>query len=257
MSGFTLEAMLQAELAGTGLLFARIGSALMVLPLLGEAAVTPRLRLFVALALSLLLRPVLAHSLPPLPEEPVALAALVGGEIVIGLLLGSLGRLAMAAVHVAANVVAYQSGLAAAALFDPNEAQPVSPLAQFLGMAALTAILAADGHHAMLLALRDGYERLPPGAPLPFGEAAGLYARLAASTMEVGLRMAAPVLLAGLLVNVAVGLAARLVPSLQVFLLFVPAQILIAFAVAALSLGTVLALMLRHFEGALLLMAGG
>lgn len=252
-----LADLLEAELAGTGLLFARLGSAVMILPALGEAAVSPRLRLFLALATSLLLRPVLAARLPPLPDEPAALAVLVGGEILAGLVLGSLARLAMAALHVAGTAIAYQSGLAAAALFDPGEAQQVSPLARFLSLAALTALLASDGHHTMLLALRDSYERLPPGSILPTAEAAGLYARLTADTFALGLRLAAPVLLSGLLLNLAVGLAARLVPSLQVFLLFIPAQILVAFAVAALSLGTVLTLSLRHLDRTLLLVVGG
>jgi flagellar biosynthetic protein FliR len=92
--------------------------------------------------------------MPELPRDPMALAGLVAPEILVGLLLGFSARLALAAVHVGGcSLIALQSGLSAAAMFDPNEAAQGTVPGSFLAAAALTLLFAADFHHLLLRAI--------------------------------------------------------------------------------------------------------
>ena len=168
------------------LVFARLGAALMVLPGIGEHYVLPRLRLLLALALSLLLAPALAARLPALPEEPLRLAALLGPEILTGLVLGFAARLAMAAIHVGGSLIATQSGLAAAGMFDPNEAATGTIPGTFLTVAALAILFAADFHHLLLRAVAASYAVLPVAAPLDLAAASELLVGLSAAAVTVG-----------------------------------------------------------------------
>ena len=218
------------------LVFARLGAALMVLPGIGEHYVLPRLRLLLALALSLLLTPALAERLPALPEEPLRLAALLGPEILIGLVLGFAARLAMAAIHVGGSLIATQSGLAAAGMFDPNEATPGTIPGTFLTVAALAILFAADFHHLLLRAVAASYAVLPVAAPLDLAAASELLVGLSAAAVTVGTRIAAPMILAGILVNLALGALGRMVPALPALFVALPLQLLLALAMLELAL---------------------
>ena len=224
------------EVGRVFLVFARLGAALMVLPGIGEHYVLPRLRLLLALALSLLLAPALAERLPALPEEPLRLAALLGPEILIGLVLGFATRLAMAAIHVGGSLIATQSGLAAAGMFDPNEATPGTIPSTFLTVAALAILFAADFHHLLLRAVAASYGVLPVAAPLDLAAAGELLVGLSASAITVGTRIAAPMILAGILVNLALGALGRMVPALPALFVALPLQLLLALAMLELAL---------------------
>ena len=224
------------------LVFARLGAALMVLPGIGEHYVLPRLRLLLALALSLLLAPALAARLPALPEEPLRLAALLGPEILTGLVLGFAARLAMAAIHVGGSLIATQSGLAAAGMFDPNEATPGTIPSTFLTVAALAILFAADFHHLLLRAVAASYGVLPVAAPFDLAAAGELLVGLSASAITVGTRIAAPMILAGILVNLALGALGRMVPALPALFVALPLQLLLALVMLELALPAALRL---------------
>jgi flagellar biosynthetic protein FliR len=224
------------------LVFARLGAAVMLVPGFGEHQVLPRLRLLFALALSLLVSPALAPALPSMPAEPLGLAALVGREILAGLLLGFAARLVLAAVHVGGSVIALQSGLSAAALFDPSQGGQSPLLAGFLTTAALALLFAADFHHLLLRAIVLSYATFPVGAGLDTADAAQLLTRLSADAVATGVRIAGPLILAGLVVNLGLGALGRLVPAFPVLVVALPLQLLLALLVLELSIPAALAL---------------
>lgn len=231
-----LAELVAGELGAAFLVFARLGAALMVVPGIGEHHVLPRLRLLLALALSLLVTPGLADGLPPLPDEPLALAALVAPEVAIGLTLGFAARLALAAVHVGGTLIATQSGLSAAAMFDPNEATPGTLPGTFLNVAALTLLFAADFHHLLLRAVAASYAVLPVAGPLDLAAAAEQLTRLTGTAIAVGTRIAAPMILATLLLNLALGALGRMVPTLPALFVALPLQLLLALVLLELAL---------------------
>jgi flagellar biosynthetic protein FliR len=238
----TLADLLANEALAVLLVFARLGAALMTVPGFGEQHVLPRLRLLLALALSILVSPALAGAMPVLPREPVALALLLLPEILVGLLLGFVTRLALAAIHVGGSLIALQSGLSAAAMFDPNEATQGTVPGAFVAAAALTMLFAADFHHLLLRGIALSYTAFPVAQAIDPAAVTDLLIRLGADAVATGARIAAPLILAGILVNLGLGAMGRMVPAFPIFFLALPVQLLLALVVLELSLPAALGL---------------
>ena len=101
------------------LIFSRIGTGLFIIPTIGEVFIQPRIRLTISLIISSLLLPLIQEKIPAMPESPAMLLLLIMGEMFIGLAIGAAVRFILSAMHVAGMIISYQSGLAAAVLFDP------------------------------------------------------------------------------------------------------------------------------------------
>lgn len=217
------------------LIFVRIGSAMVIMPGLAEAYVTARVRLLLALGMSIVLVGPLAPTLPALPAEPLALGRLLAAEAVLGLFIGTTAKVLFAALHVAGTTIAFQSGLATAAIFDPNEATQGTLPGNFLTTTALVLLFVTDAHHLLVQALAASYATLPAGAALPWDDMTELLARLVDQAFGLGLRLAAPILVVSVLTYLAMGVLNRLMPTFQVFFIALPLQILAAFATIMLS----------------------
>ena len=246
-----LPELVAQDLFALALIFVRIGSAFMVLPGFAEAYVVLRVRLLLALAVSVVLTGPLAPTLPPLPATSIELGQLVGGELLLGLFLGAIARAAFAALHVAGTTLAFQSGLAAAAIYDPNEATQGTLPGNFLTTTALVLLFASDSHHLLLQTLAASYVGLPAGGALPLGDMAELLAQLIDQAFAVGVRIAAPLLLVSLLLYLGMGVLNRLMPAFQVFFIALPLQLLAAFATLMLSFAAGLLAFFSLFEDAL------
>jgi flagellar biosynthetic protein FliR len=239
------------------LVFVRIGSAMVIMPGFAEAYVTARVRLFLGLGLSIILVGPLAPSLPPLPDEPLALARLLAAEAVLGLFIGTIAKVLFAALHIAGTTIAFHSGLAAAAIFDPNEATQGTLPGNFLTTTALVLLFVTDAHHLLVQALAASYATLPAGQALPWGDMAELLARLVDQAFGLGLRLAAPIVLVSVLTYLAMGILNRLMPTFQVFFIALPLQVLAAFATLMLSFAAGLLAFFAFLENGLLGLAGG
>ena len=229
---------LGAEVIWAGaLIFARIGSALMLLPAWGEGAVPARLRLSVALVAALALAPVLGGRFGPQPTEILPLAGILISEILIGLIIGASARLFMSALAVAGSVAGMTTGLSFAQQLDPTAQENGATIGVFLGLTGVVLLFASGLHLALFRAAAESYALLPAGeAPLA-GDAAELILSSASAAFELGVTIAAPVLAFALVFNMAIGVVARLIPQIQVFFIALPASVLLGMAVLALGVG--------------------
>jgi len=232
--------MLQQIVAGNVYVFmlilCRIGSAMMSLPGVGEASIPPRVRLTIAMLMSALLVPILGPSLPPLPAQPVHLAFLVITEIGFGLALGLVTRMLFTAMHVAGTVIAMQAGLSAATFFDPNMGGQNAVLSGMLVFLGTALMFATDMHLVLLQAVHDSYTLFPPLRVPAFGDFAQVATQLLAESFSLGMRMAAPFIVYGIVFNVALGLLNRLMPSLQIFFIMQAPQIALSFVLFGFTL---------------------
>jgi flagellar biosynthetic protein FliR len=212
------------------LVFARLGAAVMLLPGLGEAEIPAPLRLALGLALVALLLPALLPGLPAPPADGVAAARMVATEVLVGLWLGGLARLAVMALAVAGQLVAVLVGLSALLVSDPDMGSGGTALSRAFGLLAAVLVLATGLHGLALSALLGSYAALPAGDPFPGGLAAETVARAGAESLALALRLAAPFIIGAVVLNLALGLLARLAPGVQTFFVAVPGQILAGFA---------------------------
>ena len=149
------------------LVFARVGAILMVLPTFGEPFISPRVRLVIALAMSVVVEPVVGGTLPEAPLQPVGLLPLIFGEVLIGVFIGGAIRLLVSALHVAGIVISFQSSLGFAQFFDPAQGAQGALLGSFLTIIGMTLIMVADLHHLMLRAVADSYVLFPAAQAPP------------------------------------------------------------------------------------------
>jgi flagellar biosynthetic protein FliR len=233
------------------LVFARIGTMVMLLPGLGEQNVSARLRLTIALMLAAVLLPLHrnAYHIDAGALGP-AIVMLVE-EILIGAVLGLTARLTIAALDIAGSVIAQQLGLGFVTAVDPTQGEQGAILGNFLAMLGVTLFFATDMHHLVIAALNDSYTLFEPGEVPAAGDVAALVTKTVSGAFRIGIQLSAPFLAFGLLFNLGLGVLSRLMPQMQVFFVALPASILIGLLFLVLVLGSMMGLFLDYAGGVL------
>jgi len=233
------------------LVFARIGTMVMLLPGLGEMSVPVRVRLTVALVLAAVLLPLhqAAYQIDLRSFGP--LIALLGQELFIGAMLGLTARLTIAGLQIAGNVISQQLGLGFVTAVDPTQGQQSVIVGNFLTVLGVTLIFATDLHHLVIAALDDSYKLFQPGEIPLLGDVAALTTRTVAAAFRIGIQLSAPFLVFGLLFNLGLGVLARLMPQMQVFFVGLPLSILLGFLILIVVLGAMMTTFLGSVEDVL------
>jgi len=234
------------------LAFARIGTALMILPGLGEMNVSARIRLVMALAVTAVLAPVIATSYPSTPLGVGPLVASLVGEIGIGLFIGLTARMFMSALQVAGTVIAFQSGLAFAMNVDPTQGIQGAILGTYLAVLGTAMVFVTDLHHLMLIGLRDSYTLFPPMTGLPTADFLAVAVDTMASAFTLGVKLATPFIVFSLVFYLGIGILSKLIPQVQIFFVAMPANILFGFIILFLMVGSMMLYFLEHLEAVLL-----
>lgn len=242
-----MQEILALNVFGFLLIFARIGVAISLLPGFSAAYVNIRVRLLFALAISLILAPVLASRLPGLPETPAGLGLLVLGEVIIGAFLGTVARIIVAALQVAGTVISLVSSMANALIHDPIVNQQTSTISGFLSTVGVLLIFVTDMHHMMLRAVFDSYTLFLPGNALSIGDMALVIARHVADSFALGLQLASPLVVTGFTYYMGLGLLTRLMPQMPVFFVGLPIQIVVQISVLLLTTSGMMLVFLSRF----------
>jgi flagellar biosynthesis protein FliR len=233
------------------LTFARIGTMVMLLPGLGELTVSPRVRLTIALVLTAVILPLhrVDYQIDLRSFGPVVIVLIE--EILVGAVLGLTARLTIAALQVAGTVAANQMGLGFVTAVDPTQGQQGMLVGNFLAVLGVTLIFATDLHYLVIAALNDSYALFRPGELPVMGDVANVLTGSVASAFRIGVQLAAPFLVFGLLFNLGLGVLSRLMPQMQVFFVGMPLSILVGFLILMLVLGAMMMTFLGHVEGVL------
>jgi flagellar biosynthetic protein FliR len=237
--------------------FARIGTMVMLLPGLGELTVSPRVRLAIALALTAVILPLhrTDYHVDLRAFGPVLLT--LGQELLVGAVLGLLARLTIASLNIAGSVIAQQMGLGFVTSVDPTQGQQGAIVGNFLGVLGVTMIFATDLHHLVIAALNDSYVLFKPGEVPLLGDVANVLTTSVSGAFRIGIQLAAPFLVFGLLFNLGLGVLSRLMPQMQVFFVGMPLSIIVGFLILVLVLGAMMMTFLGYVEGVLHLLTPG
>ena len=239
---------------------ARVGGVVTFFPLLGAEGIPGRFRLVLAVALAWMLRPYVPAVAPDPSTGLVGLVGRIGVELLVGCVLGFAAQVAVSAFEAAGQLVGFQVGLTLSGVIDPMNGEQASALSTLYRFLAYILYFSADAHHAFLLAIQDSYLWVGPGVA-PGGAFAETAIRVSGGLFVLAIRIAAPALVVSFLVDVALLLAARALPSVNLLILGYPVKIglgLMAVAVglvalprlASESLGTAL-IQARELAGAL------
>ena len=221
------------------MVFSRLAAMVMTMPVVGEQAVPARIRLSFALVLTLTLTPVVMPVLPALPVELGDMALQVVREVFIGIMIGAVMRIFMSALAVAGEVISIQSTLSFAQTSAPGIIDSSTTLGTFLGLIGLILIFSTNLHHLFIGAMVNSYNIFPFGVSASINDSGQLAIRTLSDAFRMGIQLSAPVLVLALVFNVALGLAARIMPQFQVFFVASPLMVLLSLAILSLSLGMI------------------
>ncbi len=205
------------------LVFCRIGGCMMVLPGFSSARLPMQIRLFISLALSMALLPILWSTVyPKVHGEPSALALVIMTEIVIGVGYGLIAHLYILGLQFAGTaismLIAFQGPPGGDILEDTSEAH----LSSFMSLAGMLILFMFDFHHIVLKALVDSYNTLPMGQIIEPNRLLITFTDTLSATFNIALRLSSPFLLYGLLFNLAVGFVNKLAPHIPVYFISTP-----------------------------------
>ncbi len=244
MGGASLDiaslAALPIDAATFLILFCRVGAVIMLLPAFSEDTIPPQIRLVMALGFTLGLYGMLQGHVAPAVKSEASLPLLVIGEMLVGIAMGMIVKILFSAAAIAGSIASQQVGLASALIADPSMGGQSPLLSRLFGIAAIIVCMSLGVHHLWIASIFQSYSVFPVGGLPPAAQFADLAVKVTGQAMALGVSLSAPLILYGALFNVGLGLAARVAPSIQVFFITQPLNLLLGISVLAMTLGTML-----------------
>lgn len=232
------------------LIFARITGIFSVAPFLGSRNIPVYAKAGLSLLISYILFPAVFSTRVALPESVPAYALLVAGEFLLGLIFGFVSSLIMQAVQMAGHILDVQIGFGIVNVFDPQFGQQIPLLGNFKYILALMVFLATNGHHVLLSALVTSFKLVPvTGLVLPAGPLAGFMVDLVSGAFTVAFKISIPVLASLILADVAFGILSRTMPQMNIFVVGIPAKLIIGIFTLMVALPFYIAMLEVGFNG--------
>ncbi|WP_194788059.1 flagellar biosynthetic protein FliR [Pseudomonas sp. UFMG81] len=216
----------------------RVAALLMTMPIIGTKMLPARIRLYVALAITVVIVP----GLPPLPEiDPLSLhgVLLCAEQVIVGALFGFSLQMLFQAFVVAGQVVAVQMGMAFASMVDPANGVNVAVVSQFMTMLVSVLFLLMNGHLVALEILTESFTTLPVGHALVVNHFWEMAGRLG-WVLGAGLLLILPAIAALLVVNIAFGVMTRAAPQLNIFSIGFPLTLVLGLGIFWIGLADIL-----------------
>jgi flagellar biosynthetic protein FliR len=214
----------------------RVASLLFVIPFLDSRSVPILVKVGLAMAVAWLLLPQVHSRLPALNTSPIAFALGIISEIAIGLLIGLMLQLLFVGIQLAGQTAGFQMGFAIANVVDPASSMQIPVLSQFLNLFTLMIFLSLDIHYYFIKALVDGFAIIPFWGAQFDGDVFRLLTHMVSNSFVIAVKIGAPVMVALLLTSVALGIIARTVPQMQIFIVAMPVKIILGLLFLGFSL---------------------
>ncbi|QBF25878.1 flagellar type III secretion system protein FliR [Pseudomonas tructae] len=216
----------------------RVIAVLMTMPIFGTSLLPARIRLYLAVAITVVIVP----GLPPMPEvHALDLSALllIAEQIIIGALLGLSLQLFFQAFVIAGQLVATQMGMAFASMVDPANGVSTAVISQFLTMLVTLLFLSMNGHLVVFEVLTESFTTLPVGKGLVVNHFWELAGRMS-WVLGAALLLVLPAVTALLVVNVAFGVMTRAAPQLNIFAIGFPLTLVLGLGIFWVGLAEIL-----------------
>jgi flagellar biosynthetic protein FliR len=211
-------------LLGFTLVLTRISAFFLILPVFGWQAIPVRVKVAATVLLSVFFVTVNALAIDVTEVSVVKAVLLMASEATYGLALGLIVRLLFSVVKLSGQIIERQMGMTMANVLDPMTGQSARPLGSLLEMIFILLFLGANGHHMFLLIISKSYAAFPAGTVPTMGVLAKGVIMSGSAMLIAGLRLAAPMLAAFLVLMVALALLARLVPEMNILFISMPVR---------------------------------
>ena len=197
----------------------------MVLPVFGWKTIPVRIKVGLTVLLAIFFSVVSPLAIDPNGVSVVKAILLIANEAAYGLALGLIAALVFSAVKLSGRIIERQMGLSMAQILDPLTGERTQPLGSLLEMIFLLLFLSANGHHMLLLIISKSYEAFPAGSIPTIPILTGGVVKAGSAMLIAGLKLAAPILAAFLLLMVVLAVLARIVPEMNILFISLPLRV--------------------------------
>ena len=224
--------LLQNHAAVFLLLLARVSGLFVIAPFFGSMNVPQTIRVGATVAVSFAIFPVVdSMGTVQAPAAVIAFAIAVLRELFIGWLIGFVAYVSFAAINMAGKMMDMQVGFSIVNVMDPTSGQQIPLIGSFLYNLGLIVFVVTNGHHILISALVGSFTSVPLLAVNPDISLVELIAKFTVGIFTTGAQIAIPVTFAVLMTNVGLGILARTMPQLNIFVVGVPMHIIIGLGV--------------------------
>lgn len=219
--------------------FMRISAMLMAIPVIGTRLVSVRVRIVMAMVISFLVMPLL----PDMPAvEPLSVAGMMISvqQVLIGLAMGFILQLVLAALTIAGEAIAMTMGLGFASMVDPANGVNVPVLSQFFLIIGTLLFLSLGGHLMIIQLVVSSFQSLPVGFEGIQRDSLWVIIQFSSQMFIAAIWIALPALISILVITLAMGVMTRAAPQLNIFSVGFPVTMLMGFIILMLVIPSVL-----------------
>ena len=216
------------------LILLRVSALLIVAPIFGHRLYLARAKIGLAFMVSLVVYPLVDELEVPAGFFPYAVMMI--GEVIMGLVLGYAVLLLFVGIQFAGQLSGLQMGFGIVNVIDPASHDQVSIIGQFLNSLAILMVLTLDGHHVILNGLISSFDAVPLGGVVLQAAIAHKLIALTCEVFIIAIKISAPILIALFLISTAMGVLARTVPQMNVFIVGFPVQLAVGLTVLVATL---------------------
>jgi len=218
------------------LVLLRVSTLLIVAPIFGHRLYLARAKVGMAVMISFVVFPLVADQGLQVPEGVFPYAFMMVREALMGMVLGFAVLLLFVGIQFAGQLAGLQMGFGIVNVIDPQSHGQVSIIAQFLNILAVLIVLSTDGHHLILQGLISSFDAVPLGGVEFKAPIAEKIILLSSQVFGIAIKISAPILISLLSISVALGVLARTVPQMNVFIVGFPVQLAVGMSVLVASL---------------------
>ncbi|MFT7458587.1 MAG: flagellar biosynthetic protein FliR [Planctomycetota bacterium] len=229
--------------------FFRVAGLLMAAPVIGTRSVPVRIRLVIAIAITLAIVPVLPVTAYIEPfTGPWLLTSIQ--QVIIGTAMGLTIRTIFVTLEIAGQAIGQLMGLMMASMVDPQNGNQVPVIGQFYLLLATLLFLSVDGHLLMIAALVNSFQHLPIGVDGLTRDAAWEIINWLGTILSTSILIALPAMASLLIVNLAFGVMTRAAPQLNIFAVGFPIMIILGVFIVMFTLDGFIPHMISLFDQA-------
>jgi len=237
------------------LVFARLSALLLSMPVFGYATVSGRIRLAIAVVLTLVIAPGVAEAFTVTYSSRLLFGLDIAREIMLGLMLGFGARIIFEGFVMAGSLIGFQMGFAIMNVFDPSTQNNQGIIGSFWLLVVVTFFLVTNSHHLLIEIIFFNFKAIPPASALFHPEAGTQLIGAGAMIYDLAVKFAAPMMMFLLMTDVAIAFMARVMPQLNIFFISLPLKIGIGIFMLLISLHifqSMFGYLIEYLEGFLL-----
>jgi flagellar biosynthetic protein FliR len=228
--------------------FLRVMGILVIAPIFGHRSLISQVKVGLALMTAVAVFPIVPPTLAPHPHLMLLVIALVK-ELLMGMMIGFVALLVFIAVQFAGELIGLEIGFGIVNVIDPLSAEQVSIIGEFQSLLAMVIFLVINGHHLLLRGLAASFEMVPLGrVQMPDLLGQNLIA-MTAKVFVIAVQLAAPVMATLFLTTLALGIVARTVPQMNVFVVGFPLKVIVGIAMLMFTMPMFYAALVKLFGG--------